>query len=345
MSTEGRKKNSTNNAFQILMSSSRKREDSPQKGIRKNKQQCLTQTDILINSKNGKVERELKMTKASTSKFVLCPICNVNVLESGINLHLDKCMDNSMNRISGNGNGSSNSSSSSSVDYIKDNTTGLFKESPLDPNQSINVTRKVQGGDDDDVTSRATKKSKHDHYQSEGKKENCHNKNRELSELCNVNDNNQPKKVFHDEKRNSSKSGIFDHMMSHSRRLYQKHDSKSYTFHLHDEYGNISWKCHSHDSTVSSNSNKLDSNQNGTIRWKSSVFIKGSSRGSNSSKTSGEKDELIISSSISSVEDTSPVSIGIYIKKSKPLVSNPSKLSVRAKFIILLRVLFCICLQ
>ena len=110
---------------------------------------------------------------------------------------------------------------------------------------------------------------------------------------------------------------IFAHMMNHARRFSTKKKSNKFIFHLHDDQnGKVSWN----DATTTNDGSDYNVlKQNNCVKWRSSVYIKGSE--------DGVKHELIISSSIPSATDEClPDHQGIY--KLKPLVKNHSKLSV-----------------
>ena len=92
--------------------------------------------------------------------------------------------------------------------------------------------------------------------------------------------------------------------------------SKLYRFHLHDDNGNVSWSC------LDSGDMSSSSEYQHEIQWSSSVFIKG--------LENGEKDEIIISSSVKGLSSQfrNDVSCGEQRNGMKRLVQKPSRLSV-----------------
>jgi DNA-directed RNA polymerase subunit M/transcription elongation factor TFIIS len=94
-------KKEKNNAFNILMmassSSSKKKRitntstitSTAGKGIGTKPSPSSSKKE---NKKTSTPNTRIRKEEKPLSKFVICPICNINVVESNINIHLDQCM-------------------------------------------------------------------------------------------------------------------------------------------------------------------------------------------------------------------------------------------------------------
>ena len=201
-----------------------------------------------------------------SSKFVPCPICNINIVESNINNHLDLCMKKDNN---------------------DDSNSFLGCKRPL-----VHI------------------KNANENIIDNGKRAKMEQNHINNNNIC----NNVENRLKNNEK---SKTDIFSQMMSNSMKLHKKHIAKTYRFHLYDTNGNVKWFCSNTGNDTKGE--KIDFNDE---KWKATVFIKGAE--------SGEKDELIISTSIPSIMNDRDPSLpeGVFVNQSKQLVKYPSKLSV-----------------
>lgn len=260
-------KKEQNNAFNILMmaSSSSKRSITNTstntrptgKGIR---------TKPSPSKKASMPSTRMRKVDQPLSKFVQCPICSINVVESNINIHLDQCM-------------------------MKEDHDNNITEPKL--------------GDSDNKASGASKRQYDDFIDDESRKK-AKNNQYEYQSVT------SPSK----KKNDNFKPNIFSQMMDSSKKLHKQYKPKTYRFHLFDDTGNVSWYC-------DDNANEFNIENE---KWKAAVFIKGGN---------GEKDNLIISSSLPSLfcEETSFESGVPIIHQPKPLIQYPSKLSVSAIYL------------
>jgi len=286
-----------NNAFFILMSS-KERSRKTTKGLKSS-----FSPSVLESS------RKKQKSPDNKSSFVACPICNVNIHESKINIHLDSCTS------------SSSTSSINDVDHDMRMKDFGSKQNSKKMNP-VATTRNMDADFDVDNQTIANDNNKSGHKVGNGHGyEIFHEYDTSISNACTEpkkSPSSSMKRIRIDKSTasaaaaandNNQEENIFAHMMNHAKRRSTIMNKRIQRLHLHNVSGKVtfSYEDSNPDKTTTSctTQNNDDSSHNHhqnnekVIEWSTSVMIKEEKRGLKQPQED-QKMELMVSSSIPS---------------------------------------------
>ena len=290
---EEKKSSKPKNAFNLLMSSAKKAKIQNKNNVKsKSTSPNNTKRRKIVSSTSENIINNNSNYNISTSKFVPCPICNVNIVESGINVHIDKCMERIKNESIAEQKRSTDSNNDVRSEKLGNSNTEM----------KLNGSEKQRND-----SSSPCKTDIDDQHNAE-----TFRKRTELDP-----DSNKQKEY--------SKSNVFHHLINQSKRLYQTKKPNTYRFHLHDEEGKLSWTCCSINSDNDTSNDTINSHEFHE-HWKASVLIKREGSGQEKDEL------IISSSVPCFIDENKSnehfTANPIEIKKLAPLVLNHSKFSV-----------------